>query len=66
MNKCIGVDYKIHVCKPNDTETACSLKIKRKKVLPFDITNKHWCPECDVILEKEIRHEDIRTSSSNR
>lgn len=34
--RCIGVDNKQHICKPESDECNCGVKIKRKKLLKYD------------------------------
>lgn len=54
---CIGIDNKIHCCKPNSNRTECDMKILRKKLLKNDLSEKYWCPYCDAILENQTEEE---------
>lgn len=45
--RCIGVDDKFHICKPNEDKTFCGIDVKRKKLSPKDYGNgRYSCYEC--------------------
>ena len=43
---CIGVDNKIHMCKPWINTTICNIKVKTKIVTDKDFSTKYVCGEC--------------------
>lgn len=43
---CIGVDGMIHTFESHKTVTTCGVKIRRKKLLPRDLTMHFSCYEC--------------------
>lgn len=45
--RCIGVDDKFHICKPDEYKTFCGIDVKRKKLSPKDYGNgRYSCYEC--------------------
>lgn len=43
---CLGVDDKLHVCRPHEDKTFCGVGIVRKKLLKDDFSMYYSCYEC--------------------
>jgi len=43
--QCIGVDNKLHICKPDEDICKCGVKVKSKKLLSKDC-ERYSCYEC--------------------
>jgi hypothetical protein len=44
--RCLGMDYKIHTCKPHENKTSCGMPIRRKKLEVGDNTQHYSCYAC--------------------
>jgi hypothetical protein len=43
---CVGIDNKLHVCKPYESKTKCGIPIKKKKLIIKDRVGLYSCYEC--------------------
>lgn len=43
---CIGEDFKLHICKPNEKVCKCGIKVKNKKLQDKDYEKYYSCYEC--------------------
>jgi hypothetical protein len=50
---CIGIDNKIHICKPHETKTYCGIKIIYKGIKRNDFINRYSCYQCSYFEDRD-------------